>query len=132
MRILLDTHFAYWLTVDRAKLRQREFDAVRNPGNEVWVSTVSIWELRLKWHTLHKSGVPKGPIDPANALAAMRLLGLQILTLTPDVVATRLHTPIVHSDPFDELLLTVAQEGQMALLTRDGDCLKHPLAFSPT
>ena len=36
-----------------------------------------------------------------------------------------------HSDPFDELLLTVAQETSRKLLTRDEKLRGHPLAFHP-
>ena len=45
--------------------------------------------------------------------------------------ARQLETPILHSDPFDEMLLVQAQEEGLKLLTSDCQMAEHPLAMTP-
>lgn len=128
MRLLLDTHIATWLILDHSLLRSEELQLIRLSDHEISLSAISVWELRLKWDSFHISGVRKGPIDPIKALGLFRRLGLPIIDLESDIMATPLQHPIAHKDPFDELLLVQAQELGMKLLTRDGDLKDHPLA----
>ena len=128
MRLLLDTHIALWLASDESELNAREFSLLRNSDTEIALSVIAIWELRLKWQSLHRSGDRKGPLDPNAVLAAFQRLKVPIIALEPNVAATALQHPIRHKDPFDELLLVQAQELGMKLFTRDGDLKDHPLA----
>ena len=128
MRLLLDTHYAYGLAGDYLGFSAREsryFDTTRD---RFVLSAVSIWEMRIKWASKHRSGARKGPIDPALALQTLRSQPLDYLDLTPDHAAARLAVPLAHRDPFDELLLVQAQAEGLLLLTRDEELLKHPLA----
>lgn len=125
---MLDTHIAFWLTFDQKDLTPREFTLIRDPDTEIIISVVAVWELRLKWHSLHRSGDRKGPLDPMAAIDAFHRLKLPIIALEPHVAATQLREPMAHKDPFDELLLVQAQVLDMKLLTRDGKLKHHPLA----
>lgn len=129
MRLLLDTHIAFWLISDITKLRTSELALLRNTDTEACLSVVAIWELRLKWASLHRSGDRKGPVDPVEALAAFQRLQLPIIALEPDVAAMPLAHPLQHKDPFDELLLVQAQARAMLLFTRDEALKDHPLAY---
>ncbi len=94
----------------------------------LFVSAVSIWEIRLKWQTLHAGGARKGPVSPS---AVLTLLAAQLVTfvpLTPAHAAARLSPPLAHNDPFDELLLAQAQADGHQLLTRDAKLIGHPAA----
>lgn len=127
MKLLLDTHFAFWLIADPGRLRPVETSLIE--GNDVAVSAVSIWEFRLKWGLRFASGARKGPVDPAVLLSALRQRALTLLPLTPEGASAVLTPPLDHSDPFDVLLLTQAQQGGYRLLTRDAKLAPHPIAL---
>jgi PIN domain nuclease of toxin-antitoxin system len=113
----------------RDRLRQPEFDTLIDPDNDLAFSSVSIWELRIKWERRFVSGERKGEASPVSVLEGLREVEVSQIDLTPDLAACELLSPIAHSDPFDALLLTVAQQTERRLLTRDDKLRGHPLAF---
>lgn len=127
--ILLDTHIALWLASETARLRQNELDIILEPNNEIVVSAVSIWEMRIKWNRLFRSGDRKGPIHPREMLLAIRSMNIVVMPLIAEHASAELGVALKHEDPFDNLLLTIAQEMGGRLLTRDADLRGHPLAF---
>lgn len=133
MKLLLDTHYVFGIAGSPGTLSKLEADFLRKHPSPFVVSAVSIWEIRLKWSVLHPSGVPKGPLSPLDVLYALRLDPVaEFLDLTPDHAATLLEVPLLHRDPFDELLLTQAQCENLKLLTRDEKLIAHPLAMRAT
>jgi PIN domain nuclease of toxin-antitoxin system len=92
------------------------------------LSAVAVWELRLKWHSFHISGTRKGPIDPAAVVAFAAAMDSELLPLTARHAAAALAQPLGHTDPFDELLLVLAQEEGMRLLIRDTKLILHLFA----
>ncbi len=99
-------------------------------SNQIVLSAVTVWELRLKWDSLHVSGGRKGPIGPDGVVAFASAMDWLFLPLTVQHAAASLRPPIGHKDPFDELLLVQAQEEGMRLLTRDSKLSGHPLALN--
>lgn len=130
MRILLDTHIALWLTLDQGLLNSGERARLGAQSTEVLFSAVSIWELRLKWHSFHLSGERKGPVNPRHVLETLLDGGMTQLHLTGQHAVAELGAPLPHKDPFDELLLVQAQEEGCKLLTRDASLANHPLAVT--
>lgn len=96
----------------------------------LFVSVVSIWEMRLKFHARHPSGARKSRFDPEDAVAALEEQDVTFLPLTIRHAARPLETPLDHRDPFDELLLVQAQEEGLKLLTVDRQLAGHPLALT--
>ncbi len=96
------------------------------------ISAVSIWELRLKWHSFDISGERKGPVDPASIVTFARRMGWELLPLTAHHAASGLIHALPHKDPFDELLLVQAQEEGARLLTRDAKLFGHPFTYAAT
>jgi len=129
LRLLIDTHYVIWLTTDHSRITALEWDALNNPEHELMASTISIWEMRLKWNSLHVSGDRKGWIDPIAAMHYLDSIQMKILVLSPETAATPLATPIGHRDPFDELLLVQAQQTGARLFTRDRVLQAHPLVY---
>ena len=127
MRLLLDTHVAIWAALDPAALSDVERRLMRDARPPLALSAVSIWELRLKWQSLHISGARKGPIGPETIVAFAVAIGWTLVSLTARQAATSLVQTIAHKDPFDELLLVQAQEEGMRLLTRDTKLTGHQL-----
>lgn len=128
MKILLDTHFTYWVGMRGVKLRTREIEILSAADAEILASAISLWELRIKWNLLHVSGTRKGPTDPTQLLTALGIAEIPVIALSSEHAAASLATPLDHRDPFDELLLIQAQEMDARLLTRDDRLLRHPLA----
>lgn len=129
MRLLLDTHFAAWLTLDEDVLTKGERAQVQRQDAEIVCSTVSLWELRLKWNVTNLAGVRKGPVSPEAVLAFGQVMGWSFLPLRPEHAVAALDVGITHKDPFDELLLVQAQVEGLRLLTRDKALIGHPLAI---
>ncbi len=92
------------------------------------LSSVAVWELRLKWHSVHISETRKGPVHPGAILAFAAAVGWEFLPLTARHVAAELLHPLDHKNPFDELLHVQAQEETMRLLTRYARLVNHPCA----
>ncbi|MGH6786697.1 MAG: type II toxin-antitoxin system VapC family toxin [Novosphingobium sp.] len=129
MRLLLDTHFVLWAATERSQFTQAELSILTDNKHRLLVSAVSIWELRIKWNRRFRSGQRKGPYDPQVVMGALHRLGLTIEPMSGEQCAIRLNPPPDHSDPFDELLLAVAQHMSARLFTRDGALRGHPLAY---
>ena len=130
MRILLDTSYLYDLMEAPGKFLEAERGFFESSDLDLYVSAVSIWEMRLKHGARHRSGARKSPFDPNDVIA---VLGGQDVTLLPMTVAhaaRTLKTPVDHKDPFDELLLVQAQEENLRLLTADRRLVGHPLAVT--
>lgn len=129
MNLLLDTHYVFALADSPGLVSRMELEFLKDYPELFVVSAVSIWEIRLKWRSLHASGVPKGPVSPENVLKILIEADTAwFLPLTPAHAATTLNAPLAHHDPFDELLLTQAQAEGFKLLTRDRKLVSHPLA----
>jgi PIN domain nuclease of toxin-antitoxin system len=129
VRLLLGTHYVYAISGAPGRLSSREIGFLAGWQDRFVVSAVSIWEMRLKWHTLHRSGERKGPADPAQVTHILAGQNIDFLPLTETHAATPLSQPIDHADPFDEILLIQTQVEGLKLLTRDTKLLDHPLAM---
>ena len=128
MRLLLDTHYVFALGVAWSDLSAGERQFFESTDAELFISAVSIWEMRVKWGARHPSGERKGPVDPSVLLQALLRGGFAFLPLQASHAAAALVVAQVHKDPFDEVLLAQAQEEGMVLLTRDAAVARHPLA----
>lgn len=60
MKLLLDTHIFLWYISGDGRLPEGIREAIRDPGNEVFLSVVSVWEAIIK-HQLGKLPLPAAP-----------------------------------------------------------------------
>ena len=60
MKILLDTHIFLWFISGDNRLSTDVRDAIRDSGNQVYLSVVSIWESIVKYQ-LGKLPLPESP-----------------------------------------------------------------------
>lgn len=110
MRLLLDTQVAlWWLT---ASPRLSPTSKALMAGSACVVSVASIWEVAIK----HRLG--KLPVAARRFRDEMRSAGAVILSVTDDHVLTA-NVPEDLRDPFDRLLLSVAEAEHLILLTAD-------------
>ena len=130
MRLLIDTHFAVWLATDPGEVSATEWLHLTADGTQIVLSAVSVWELRLKWSSLHRTGDRKGPVAPATVVSFGQKMRWENLPLTVLHATEMLLQPLLHRDPFDEMLLLQSQSESMPFLTRDRRLIDHPLAVS--
>ena len=49
MRILLDTHILVWFHTRDEALSQKAWDILLDPDNEIFYSSINIWETQMKF-----------------------------------------------------------------------------------
>ncbi len=130
MRVLLDTSYLYDLMDRPGKFLEAERLLLAGDDTQLYVSAVSIWEMRLKYNARHPSGARKSPFDPKDVIAALEGQDMTFLPMTMAHAAQALEPALDHRDPFDELLLVQAQEEGLKLLTADRRLAGHPLAVT--
>ena len=130
MCILLDTYYVYEFMTASHQFGEPERRFFDEHGAQLYVSAVSIWEMRLKYHTRRASGERKSPFDPVDVVAALEGLDITFLTIIERHAARDLEVSLSHKDSFDELLLVQAQEEDLKLLTTDRQIIGHPLVIS--
>lgn len=115
MRLLLDTHALLWFAADDPALNRRAARAIASRGNDVLVSTVSLWEVAIK------KRLGKIDIDPVKLRRRSEDAGLVVLPVTAEHVERlgRLPWRDDHRDPFDHLLLAIAAVERARLVTAD-------------
>lgn len=118
--LLLDTHVFLWWCQNSRHLHKAARAAIANPGNAVYVSVVSAWEIEIK-RTLGKIRLPEtGSEDEVGALGTViDACGFQKLSLEFPHVAGLLDIPRHHRDPFDHMLMAQAMCEGFTLVTHD-------------
>lgn len=118
MAWMLDTHALIWALFEPGKLGKKTRAVLSDPANEVRVSTISYWEISLKFG-MGKLILPK--TDPSEIPAFAQQLGLLLEPLSADLLATyhRLSPAPEHRDPFDRLLIWQAIHCKHTFLSRD-------------
>jgi PIN domain nuclease of toxin-antitoxin system len=114
LRLLLDSHVVLWLATADPVLPRASIDTLLDGGNEVLVSTASIWELEIK----RAKGRLSTPVD---LLDQVEHAGFRLLDITPDHALDAARLPPHHGDPFDRILVAQAQSEAAVLVTHDGE-----------
>jgi PIN domain nuclease of toxin-antitoxin system len=114
---LLDTHSLLWALVAPEKLSTKMRAVIADPTNEIHVSTVSFWEVSLKFSLgkLEMTGC-----TPADLVSGVRQMGLTISAPTAEESAGFHRLPrVAHEDPFDRMLIWQCLQRQWTFVTRD-------------
>ena len=115
MNLLLDTHVALWAIADSPRLSARARELIQSPTAQVWVSTVSVWEIAIK----HGLGRGDMPVSGQEALQYFREAGYRLLAVEAEHAVAVEALPAHHHDPFDRMLAAQALTEPMRLLTHD-------------
>lgn len=117
MRLLLDTHAFIWALTDSSRLTSTARAAITRTENQVYVSSVSFWEIAIKLRS--KRLAPIGH-EPSTLVEAAEIMGFMAVALTPTEAATHGNlTEDTHFDPFDRMLIWQAIACDMTLVSRD-------------
>ncbi|MFP4207136.1 MAG: type II toxin-antitoxin system VapC family toxin [Wenzhouxiangella sp.] len=115
MRILLDTHLALWAVGDSKRLSPSVRKALEDPGNALFCSTASLWEIAIK--TMLRR--PDFEVDVAGLRMALRSLAIDELPVQGDHIESLLDLPDIHRDPFDRLIVAQSLAEPLSLWTND-------------
>jgi PIN domain nuclease of toxin-antitoxin system len=127
MRVLLDTCTFLWIAVDAPQLSDRARQIFRDTANEIYLSTVSAWEMAVK-HALGRLPVPH-PLETYVPSLRERH-AIEPLPLTEEVALHLSRLPPLHRDPFDRMLVCQAIVEGMVLLTPDTSITQYPVRCS--
>lgn len=113
---MLDTCTFYWLIAEPKKLSPKATDILGDDRTEVFLSSISIWELTTKAN----SGKVKIESKADKLIADSRkTYGLLNLDFTEEDALRNEDLPWVHRDPFDRMLICQALEHGLSILTPD-------------
>ena len=114
MNLLLDTHIWLWSLEDQRRLGKRVLEELRDPGNQIWLSPVSTWEVL----TLNARGRIRLPAD-FGAWVMRATAPLMEAPLTHEIALAARRLPWSHKDPADRFLAATAQVLGLTLVTAD-------------
>jgi PIN domain nuclease of toxin-antitoxin system len=114
---LLDTHSFLWAVMAPEKLSAKMRGVIADSDNEIHVSTVSFWEIALKY-SLGKLQIT-GCL-PEDLVGIGRQMGLTISAPSAEESASFHRLPkVAHKDPFDRMLIWQCLQRNWTLITRD-------------
>lgn len=116
MRLLADTRVLLWAVASPEKLGARARQALSAADNDVWLSTVSLWEIGIK---VSVGRLDLDPDWPEVIEEGRKQLRARWLTLQPRHCRGIADLPWHHRDPFDRMLVAQAMSDGMTLLSRD-------------
>ena len=118
MNIFLDTHVLLWWLDDSPLLSDKVRNAIANSENLVVLSSVVIWEIRIK-QALGKLVIAPEFYD------VIKDEGFEMLSITPDHANAVGELPMHHRDPFDRMIIAQAKLEGLTIATQDSVFKKY-------
>jgi PIN domain nuclease of toxin-antitoxin system len=114
---LLDTHTFLWILFETKALSQNVRNIVESEENQIFVSSVTFWEIAIKVSLGKLSLFGCQPHDLPELSTKM---GFSNLSLSPLEAANSFRLPrLAHKDPFDRMLIWQAISNQYCLISYD-------------
>jgi len=119
MSYLLDTHTFIWAVLETTSLGAKGKEIIFNKHNEIFVSTVSFWEISLK---TSRKMFSFGNIDVRDFPQYARDMDFTIMDMQGNESITFHELPLKknHSDPFDRMLIWQAITKSLTMISKDG------------
>lgn len=124
MRLLLDTCAFLWITTDAKELGPNVRRVFSDPDNEVFLSSVSVWEIIVKYN-LGKLPLPEPPNKFIRSQREKH--DIETLPLSENEVSFLCQLPDYHKDPFDRMLICQAIAQDLTILTNDAFIQQYPV-----
>jgi len=124
MRYLLDTHAIIWYIEDSSELPKKITHIIDNPENEIYISSISLWEIALKV-SLGKLNLEL-PLD--EFLINIRSRDFTFLQIEDEHLNRLLSLSFVHKDPFDRLIISSALAEDLTIITIDENIKKYDVS----
>lgn len=116
MRLLLDTHVIVWAASDVDSLDRRVATLLTDARHELWMSSVSAWELAILSERRRINLRPDTERWLAGAVAG---LGLKEAPLTSAIAIESRRLSLPTEDPADRFIAATARVNECALVTAD-------------
>ena len=124
MKYLLDTCTFLWFVADSSELSPAALKAIEDPASEVYLSSVSAWEIGRKY----ARGNLVLPARPEVLIPKIReQSGIASLPLGEEEAISAEKLPLIHKDPFDRLLIATAILNGMTLISPDKVFGEYPV-----
>jgi PIN domain nuclease of toxin-antitoxin system len=124
VNFLLDACSFLWVTLKPEKLSSTFLESFSDPGNTVFLSSVTTWEIGIKY-SIGKLTLPATP----RLFVPEERENHHISKLELEEADTfHLETlPFLHKDPFDRMLVCQAIERSLTILTPDPLIRQYPI-----
>lgn len=116
MKLLLDTHVLLAAGSASKTLPKQVADRLMDPQNQLYISSVSVWEIFTKYR-LDKLPLPEEPRIWLSQIT--RDLEAIYIPFGIDHAHKLLHLEMHHRDPFDRMLICQANAERLVLVTND-------------
>ncbi|MEY4484101.1 MAG: hypothetical protein RL693_1553 [Verrucomicrobiota bacterium] len=124
MTCLLDTCTFLWLTDRAENLSPAARAMLEDPANNLVLSQVSSFEIQIKYN---RGKLPLAMTPQEFIRLAVEKHGLQYLRIEDEHLWAKGKLPLLHSDPFDRLLIAQASHEGMMVVTPDQNIQRYPI-----
>lgn len=124
MRYLLDTHVILWLAYEDTKLTKTVKDILLLQESQIYLSTVSFWEISLKFQSGKldlKGHSPETLKSGFDQYYEFQELDLKLA----DAVTFYKLKSLIHKDPFDRILIWQALQHELTFITDDENIQRY-------
>ncbi|MBM9502840.1 type II toxin-antitoxin system VapC family toxin [Leptospira sp. 201903071] len=123
MNYLLDTHVILWVIGSSNLLSKKVKEIIENSENRICVSSVSLWEISLKFRLgkLSLSGLRPSQIPEILSKSNIEIIDLESVDASTydQLKAT------YHRDPFDRMLIWQCILRKFILISKDSEMKKY-------
>jgi len=123
LKLLLDTHVWLWGLLAPERLRAAALAALEDPGNQLFLSPVSVWEAIL---LAERGRVLLGEEPRVWVERALAETPVFEAPLTFAAAIDSRTVPLSHADPADRFLAATARTQGLTLMTADRHLLACP------
>lgn len=123
MKILIDTQIILWILFDSSMLSKKEKDAIYDEDNEVMCSSISLFEISLKYSI---GKLKLNGITPDKIPDLLVKSGYTIKDISFEIYSTFYKLPNeIHKDPFDRIIIWESIKNNLFLMTHDKAIKKY-------
>jgi PIN domain nuclease of toxin-antitoxin system len=124
MKVLVDTHAFLWDLLSDHRSSRLAKQILKSDEHELFFSLVSLWEFSIKIKT--------GKLNALGSSVAylrdeMENYSMQLLPIRYQHILQLEALPVLHSDPFDRLLIAQAIAESLPILTHDEKFSLYPV-----
>jgi PIN domain nuclease of toxin-antitoxin system len=113
VRLLIDTAILIYAVEAPERLTKRAAAALKNPGNALELSAISVTEIAIK------ASLGKLKLTSVLARQAIQDLDIRILPYTGEHALRLFEMPLHHADPFDRQIIAQALCEEIPVVTPD-------------
>jgi PIN domain nuclease of toxin-antitoxin system len=119
MKVLIDTNILLFILFDDTKLSKKELKIITDENNEIIVSSISLFEISLKY-SINKLELKNITPDKIPDLLTKNGYAIENIDYTTFSSYYKLPSEF-HKDPFDRLIIWESIRKNFNLLSKDGE-----------